>query len=128
MTDTEQTELPWRVADLPGSRTDSGPTYNGGYFHGGGEKSGMNLSVRVWAPMGRPATVELGIGSHDHGCAATLKPALAREAARALMAAADKADAEMAEWRGVGERLRAEMAALALREATARAGIANDAA
>lgn len=124
MTNTEAITLPWRVEDLPGSQSDSGPTYNGGYFYGGGERSAMSLSVRKWAPMGRPATVELGIGAgKDHGCAVTLDPERARAAAAALVPAADAADAEMAKWREVVERNRDASLEALTRDAERRAGL-----
>ncbi len=125
MTD-EPCVLPWRAAGLHGARSDSGPTYDGGYWTGGGERLDKHVSVRLWTPMGRAATVELDIGDRDHGCTVTLNPALAREAAAALLAAADKADGEMRKWRDMLERQNERIAAAARRDLVARAGLPEE--
>lgn len=117
----ESVTLPWRVTGLPGANTSSGRTYNGGEWYGGGPVPEKSVAVRVWTPMGKPASVELDLGEPNHGCTVSLKPALAREAAAALLAAADKADAEMQKWRDVlakqAEEIRAEARKLALGQA-----------
>lgn len=119
-------QLPWRVKGLPGARSDIGPTYNGGEWFGGGERTDKHVAVRVWTPLGRAATVELDIGDTSHGCTLTLKPAQAREAARALLAATEAAEAEMQRWRDVLERQRAEIREMADRDLRARAGLDGD--
>lgn len=116
-------DLPWRADNLEGFSTLQGPTYNGGWFTGGGPKSPVSLTVRVLLPMGRPATVEVDLCDEKDGRTVTLTRALAREAAAAIVAAADKADREMAHWRGVVERMRAEVAELSLRNAIGQAGL-----
>ena len=119
---TEEGSLPWRVTGLHGARSDSGPTYDGGHWTGGGERSDKTLAVRLWTPMGRPASVELDLGDGSHGCTVSLTPGRAREAARALGEAADRADAEMARWGAMLDRQSAELAAAAERDMLGRAG------
>lgn len=121
---SEQPKLPWRASDLQGFSTSEGPTFDGGWFTGGGPKTKRSLTVRLHAPQGRPATVELDLSDHDkHGCSVTLDPATARQAAAALLAAAEKAEAEMAHWRGVVAKLDADLAAARERDARSRAGL-----
>lgn len=115
--------LPWRTDGLDGYSTSQGPTYNGGWFVGGGGHRPQSMTIRVLTPMGRTATVEVDLCDEAHGRSVTLSPDLARSAAAALVAAADKADREMEHWRGVVERQRAELAELAHRDALRRAGL-----
>jgi hypothetical protein len=115
--------LPWRIDGLAGFSTSQGPTFDGGWFTGGGPVESRTLTVRVLTPMGRPATVELDLTERDrHGCTATLDPATARQAAAALVAAADQAEREMAKWAAVVAKLRADVAASHLDDAARRAG------
>lgn len=107
---------PWRVDDLHGASTSNGRTYNGGSWAGGGPVLQRYLVVRVHnAPYGEPASVEVDMGDRQHGCTVSLNPALAREAAARLIAAADAADAVMADWREVLDKQRLELAELRAR-------------
>jgi hypothetical protein len=125
--------LPWRAGELDGFNSSYGPTYNGGGFSGGGPSRNRSLSVRVLTPMGEPSTVSIDLCddsrlSHSgHGCTVTLDPATARAAAAALLAGAEKAEGEMAHWRGVLDQQRAEqraeIQAMQLRDAAGRAGV-----
>lgn len=115
-------KLPWRVDGLEGFSTTEGPTFNGGWFTGGGPHSPQTFAVRALTPMGRPATVSVDLCDDKGGRTVTLTPDTAREAAAALVLAAEKAEQEMAHWRGVVERQRAELAELAHRDACGRAG------
>ena len=119
---TEEGSLPWRVTGLHGARSDCGPTYDGGHWTGGGELMDKTLAVRLWTPRGRPASVELDLGDDSHGCTVSLTPERAREAARALGEAADRADAEMARWRELLDRNRAELLEAVGRDMLGRAG------
>lgn len=119
----ENVKLPWRVDGLHGYRSSQGPTYNGGHFFGGGPQSERSVTVRVLTPMGRPATVELDLCDDQHGCTVTLNPETARQLAGALSAGAAKAEADMARWREVLERQRAEIVAAQQRDLIGRAGL-----
>lgn len=117
-------ELPWRVAGLPGASTSSGYTYNGGTWAGGGPVPDKSIAIRVWiGPYSEPATVQVDLGEKNHGCTVSLNPDLARQAAAALIAAADAADANIQGWRDVLERQRAELMALRERDMLGRAGL-----
>lgn len=116
-------KLPWRLDGLQGFTSSQGPTFDGGWFHGGGPASQRTITVRILTPMGRPATIEIDLTDTDrHGCTATLNPADARRAAAALTAAADKAEAEMAHWQQVLDTSRAEMQAAWQRDIQGRTG------
>jgi hypothetical protein len=116
-------ELPWRAADLEGAHSNSGPTYDGGMWTGSSRTLKKSVAVRCWTPMGRPATVELDLTDTDHGCTVTLPPALARQAAAALIVAAERAESEMRKWQDVLDRQREEIDAAAQRDLVARAGV-----
>lgn len=112
----------WRADDLPGASTASGRTYDGGTWSGGGPVPKRHLSVRLYAPMGQPASVEVDMGDKSHGCTVSLTPELARSFAAAVLERAEAAEAEIAKWRDIVRRQREEIGALALRYAKARAG------
>lgn len=115
--------LPWRADGLDGFSTSHGHTFDGGTFTGGGPHSPQTLAVRLLSGVyGRPATVEVDLCDDGGGRSVTLDPQTARNAASALMAAADKADAEMAHWRGVVEKMRADLATASYRDALGRSG------
>jgi hypothetical protein len=115
-------ELPWKAGGLQGFNSSHGPTYDGGSFAGGGPSSPRALFVRVTTPMGRPASVHLDICDDSHGCTVWLDPATARQAAAALLAGADEADAEMAHWREVLDKQQARLFELHMRDVAGRAG------
>ena len=121
-------ELPWRMEGLDGHRSDYGPTYTGGGFSGGGPASDRSLTVRLRTPMGEPATVSIDLCDDSrlkrsgHGCTVAVDPAAARQAAAALVAAADQAEAEMAKWQETLDKLRTELQTARLRDAAGRAG------
>lgn len=122
----ETVDLPWRVEGLDGFNSEQGPTFDGGWFTGGGSTRHRSITVRLLAPMGRPASVQLDLCDDRHGCTASLSPQVARDLAAALAAGAAKADAEMAHWRQVLDKQRAEIQELMLREYAARAGEPTD--
>lgn len=127
---SDEITLPWHLDGLQGARSDGGPTYNGGRWDGGSRLTDRSIAVRYYAPMGRMATVEVDLGDEsqdqlgtaDHGCTVSLTPDQARTAAAALLAAADRADAEIQRWRDVLDKQRAELDELRLRDIAGRAG------
>lgn len=114
--------LPWRKGGLDGFSTTTGPTFNGGCFAGGGPAFFQTLAVRVLTPLGRRATVELDLCDDRDGRSVTLDPDTARAAARALLAGADQAEAEMARYRRILDEQRAAIQAMQLRHLAEQAG------
>lgn len=124
---SKKPKLPWRANGLDGFGTSEGPTFNGGTFVGGGPRRDRSLTVRLLIPMGRPASVELDLtDGESHGCSVSLPPATAREAAAALLAAAERAEAEMAHWQSVLDQQNAQLEAARQREIEARAGVPRE--
>jgi hypothetical protein len=124
---SEEIELPWRKTGLDGFSTTEGPTYKAGWFTGGGPIRNRNMAIRLLAPMGRPAPVEVDLTEPEHhGCSVSLDPDTAEHAGRALIAGPERARAEMERWRGVVERLAAEMSTSAYEEAMRRAGMTRE--
>lgn len=121
-----EVSIPWRADDLRGARSDHGHTYDGGTWTGTTAPTEKWVGVRIYAPYGESATVELDMGDKTHGCTITLNPAVAREAAAALLEAADRADAEIQRWRDMLERQRQDLAAAFERETRMRAGVSAD--
>lgn len=117
------TRPPWRLTGLDGYSTMSGPTFGGGQFTGGGPYSPSRIAVRLLTPYGKPCTVALDICDERHGSSVTLNPEQAREAAAALLAGADGAEAEMQRWRQVVEQQRADLARAAHKDALGRADL-----
>lgn len=117
----------FRLDQLDGYSSDQGPTFNAGWFVGGGAKRDRSLTVRLLTPMGRPASVQLDLSDHtEHGCSVSLTPARAREVAAALVERAEAAEAEMARWREIVEKQQAEMKANALKFARGSAGMTEE--
>jgi len=123
---TDEVKLPWRVTGLDGFRSDSGPTYDGGSWSGGGPRTDKHVAVRFLNPYYGQASVEFDLGDGSHGCTVSLTPDLARDAAAALLAAADKADAELAHWRSVLDANRQRIDAAAHQALLRRAGMPED--
>lgn len=115
--------LPWKATGLDGYSTQSGYTFDGGNLTGGGPWLGLNLTVRMNCRYGEPATVQLDVSDKRNGASVSLTPDLARQAAAALLAAADAADADMQHWRDMLDRQRAEMQAFQQRDLIGRAGL-----
>jgi hypothetical protein len=123
---TGEIQLPWKAEALEGFNTSSGYTYNGGTVTGGGPSLPLRLTVRKNSHYGEPATVQIDVGDRRNATSVSLKPDLARQAAAALLAAADKAEEDIEHWRQVWERQREEMAALMARNAMAKAGLSEE--
>jgi hypothetical protein len=127
MTDPD-IKLPWSVKGLMGRRSDSGATYNGGYWSGSAsDQPTKTLTVRLTLPYSAPAHVEVDLGDHGHGCTASLTPDMARQYARALTAAADQADTHIETERAKYQALRNELKAMSLAAAANRAGVTEEA-
>lgn len=116
-----------RLEGLDGFSTQTGPTFDGGSFAGGGPVRDRILEVRLRTPFGRPASVELDlIDTGHHGCTVSLPPDLARQVAAALTASADKADAERQKWLDVVNKQNAKLREEIDRQARAMAGLPEE--
>lgn len=123
---SEPITLPWRITGLDGFTTSHGYTYNGGAFSGGGPHSPQSIAVRMLSEYGRPATVQLDLCDDRGGRSVSLNPELARQAAAALLVAADKADADIQHWRDVLDQQREQLLAARHRDMVGRAGLSED--